>query len=117
MSPTITHKSQLFQRIYQRLGINGEQLDSFCQENCIQELSVFGSVLRDDFNEESDIDILVSYHSSASVGLLESVELREKLSKLFKRKVDLLSKKAIEKSKNWLKKDIILNSAVIIYES
>lgn len=106
-----------FDQIYKRLGINLDQLNYFCQENLIKELSVFGSILREDFNENSDIDLIISYLPSAFIGLLDMVELQEKMAILFGRNVDLISKNGIEKSKNSLKKDIILGSAVVIYHA
>lgn len=101
--------------IYQRLKIKPQELISFCQENLISELAVFGSILRDDFNSKSDIDFLITYSPKATRGLLEKIILKEKLEEMFHRRVDLVSKKAIENSSNWLKKEEILNSAEVIY--
>ena len=101
--------------IYQRLKIKPQDLIRFCQENFISELAVFGSILRDDFNPQSDIDFLVTYSPLATRGLLEKIILKEKLEKMCDRPVDLVSKKAIENSSNWLKKQEILNSAEVIY--
>ncbi|WP_330205349.1 nucleotidyltransferase family protein [Cyanobacterium sp. Dongsha4] len=108
--------------IYQRLKIKPQDLIRFCQENLISELAVFGSILRDDFNPQSDIDFLVTYSPLATRSLLEKIILKEKLEKmcgraacLWHRPVDLVSKKAIENSSNWLKKQEILNSAEVIY--
>ncbi|MGI0480223.1 nucleotidyltransferase family protein [Geminocystis sp. CENA526] len=101
--------------IYQRLKIKPQDLIRFCQENFISELAVFGSILRDDFNSQSDIDFLVTYSALAHRGLLEKIRLKEKLEKMCDRTVDLVSKKAIDNSSNWLKKQEILNSAEVIY--
>jgi predicted nucleotidyltransferase len=101
--------------IYQRLKIKPQELIKFCQENYICELSVFGSILTNKFNPESDIDFLVTYSPFAKRGLLEKISLKEKLEKMCDRKVDLVSKKAIENSSNWLKKQEILNSAEVLY--
>ncbi|WP_052312580.1 nucleotidyltransferase family protein [Geminocystis herdmanii] len=56
--------------IYQRLKIKPQELIDFCQDNYISELAVFGSILRDDFNSQSDIDFLVTYSPFATRGLL-----------------------------------------------
>ncbi|NEQ40606.1 MAG: DNA polymerase subunit beta [Okeania sp. SIO3I5] len=104
-------------RIYQRLQINLEELTKFCQANLISELAVFGSILRDDFSSESDLDLLISYLPSASRGLLEKIELKEKFEKLFNRPVDLISKTSMEKSKNWLKLQESLSLAEVIYHA
>ena len=47
--------------IYQRLQVNSEELEQFCQSNLIAELAVFGSILRDDFSSNSDVDVLITY--------------------------------------------------------
>lgn len=102
-------------KIYERLKITPETLAKFCQENQIQELAVFGSILRDDFNEKSDIDLLVSYQPAAKRGLIQKIQMTETLKSLFNRDVDLVSKKAIENSHNWIRRHNILDSAEVIY--
>ncbi|NEP14681.1 MAG: nucleotidyltransferase family protein [Symploca sp. SIO2C1] len=109
--PTI----QLSSRLQKRLTITSEQLIKFCQRWQIAELALFGSILRDDFKAESDIDILVSYQPTAKRGLLEKISMKEELSCLLHRKVDLVSKKAIERSQNWIRRRNILDSAEVIY--
>lgn len=102
-------------QIYQRLNITPETLTSFCRKNQIMELSLFGSILREDFNENSDVDVLVSYQPTAKRGLIEKIRMTEELKLLFNRDVDLVSKKAIENSHNWLRRKNILESAEVIY--
>jgi predicted nucleotidyltransferase len=88
----------------------------FCKKWHIQELSVFGSVLRNDFNQEtSDIDILYVSAPEVSWGW-EIVTMKEELESLLGRKVDLVSKRAIEKSKNPYRKRLILESYEVIYD-
>jgi uncharacterized protein len=101
--------------IYNRLGITPIQLAEFCQRWHVAELSLFGSVLRDDFHADSDIDVLVSYQPSAKRGLFEKMHMREELESLLHREVDLVSKKAIEQSHNWLRRENILNSVKVIH--
>jgi len=104
-------------QIYDRLNISPEELDRLCQDWHICELALFGSVLRDDFRPDSDIDLLVSYLPTAQRGLFEAMELQEVFEKTFGREVDLVSKAAILRSRNWLRKRNILNSAKVIYVS
>lgn len=106
---------QLSSQLQDRLGITTEQLTDFCRRWKIAELALFGSVLRDDFHQGSDIDILVSYQPLAKRGLFEKMQMIEELEQLFQRKVDLISKQAIEQSHNWLRRKNILNSAETIY--
>jgi predicted nucleotidyltransferase len=101
--------------IYARLKLEPEQLDEFCQHWKVAELALFGSVLRDDFREDSDIDFLVLFQAEAKRGLFERFTMKEELAELVQRPVDLVSKKAIENSRNWLRKQNILESAEVIY--
>jgi predicted nucleotidyltransferase len=64
---------------------------------------------------DSDIDVLVSYQPTAKRGLLEKIRMQEELSSLLHRDVDLVSKKAIEQSQNWLRRKNILDSSEVIY--
>lgn len=66
-----------------------EQLDKFCKEYHIRTLSLYGSVLRDDFKPDSDIDILVEFNPGIKVGLLKMARIENELSEMLGRKVDL----------------------------
>lgn len=101
-------------QIYHRLGITPQQLAEFCQRLQIIELALFGSILRDDFNANSDVDILVTFQPNHSWGL-EFIQMREQLSTLFNRPVDLMTKQSIINSHNLLRRQNVLNSAEIIY--
>ena len=100
-------------RLQERLKITSEELSNFCQRWQVSELALFGSVLRDDFHADSDIDVLVSYQPTAKRGLFEKIRMQEELSFLLHRGVDLVSKKAIEQSHNWLRRKNILDSAEV----
>lgn len=101
--------------VFNRLGIEPQTLNRFCQQHDIAELALFGSVLRNDFNAESDIDLLVTYQPTARRGIFEKLRVIEELESLFQRQVDLVSKKAIERSSNWVRRRNILDSAEVIY--
>jgi len=103
-------------KIFDRLGITLEQLTKFCQHWQITEFALFGSILRDDFRSDSDIDILISFAPNHSWGL-EFVQMREELAAYFKRPVDILTRQSIEHSRNPLRRQAILNSTQIIYEA
>ena len=72
-------------------------------------------MLRDDFNEKSDIDVMVQSFPNPGWGW-KIVTMNDELEQIFKRKVDLIFKDAIEKSRNWIRKEDILSSAKLIYE-
>jgi predicted nucleotidyltransferase len=107
------------QRIYDRLTITPEQLRDFCTRWQITELAVFGSILRDDFRDRgdciSDIDLLYSLDRSSSHSLFDIMQMREELESLCHRRIDLVSKQGIKNSRNWLRRQEILNSEVILY--
>ena len=105
---------QLNSRLQLRLGITTEQLAEFCQRWKVTELALFGSVLRDDFSANSDIDILVSFTPNHAWGL-EFIQMREELATLFERPVDLLTRQSIMNSHNVLRRQAILDAAEIIY--
>ncbi|MGL5083918.1 MAG: nucleotidyltransferase family protein [Microcoleaceae cyanobacterium] len=105
---------QLNSRLQSRLGITPEQLAEFCQRWQVAELALFGSVLRDDFSANSDVDILVGFFPHHSWGL-EFIQMREELSTLFQRPVDLLTHQSIINSHNALRRQVILDSAEVIY--
>ncbi len=93
-----------------------------CEASCasakrwqITEFALFGSVLRDDFRPDSDIDVLVTFSPTAQRGLTETLQMRDELQTLFGRKVDFIVKAAIERSENWLRRQNILESAQVIY--
>jgi predicted nucleotidyltransferase len=103
------------QHIEKRLGISFLILREFCQQHKITELSVFGSILREDFNVDSDIDLLVKFDPNAHISLIDMIKIENELKILLNRNIDLVSKKAIENSKNWIRRQNILNNAEIIY--
>lgn len=73
-----------------RLSITGDRLATFCREQGIQRLAIFGSALRPDFGPESDIDILVEFEPDRTPGLLGIARMERELSALLgDRKVDL----------------------------
>ena len=91
------------------------QIVDFCQRWKITEFALFGSVLRDDFRPDSDIDVLATFEPDFHSTLLKLMEMEEELEAIFERQVDFVSKRAIEQSLNYLRRKAILNSAQVIY--
>lgn len=98
-----------------RIEVPREQIIDFCKRWQIVELAFFGSVLRDDFGPDSDIDVMVRFHPEASHTLYSMVSMREELSGILGREIDLLSRTAVEKSRNYLRREAILKSAEVFY--
>jgi predicted nucleotidyltransferase len=92
-----------------------ETLKEICLKHKVKELSIFGSALRDDFNTNSDIDLLVTFDDSTQYSLFDIVRIKEEFEKFLERPVDLVNRKAIEMSKNIYRKKAILESAQVIY--
>jgi predicted nucleotidyltransferase len=92
-----------------------EALVPLCERWKVQELALFGSVLRDDFRPESDIDLLVTFRPDADWSLLDHVRMQQELETLVGREVDLVSRRAIERSENWIRRQAILSSAETLY--
>ncbi|HXH13428.1 MAG TPA: nucleotidyltransferase domain-containing protein [Alphaproteobacteria bacterium] len=86
----------------------------FCRRWKIRELALFGSVLRTDFRPDSDIDVLVTFNDDADWGLLAHIQMQQELASLLNRPIDLLSKRALERSPNWVRREAILNTAQVI---
>lgn len=81
----------------------------------VRELDFFGSVLREDFRPDSDVDVLVSFAPEAAWGLLDHLQMETELSALLGRKVELVSRRAVEHSPNWIRRRAILESAQPYY--
>jgi predicted nucleotidyltransferase len=92
-----------------------DQISNFCHRWKVKELALFGSVLREDFRPDSDIDVLITFSLDADWGLLDHVKMQQELGSIFGRKVDLVSKRAIVRSQNWIRRREILETAKVIY--
>jgi hypothetical protein len=90
-------------------------VEVFCRKWKIAELALFGSVLRDDFRPDSDVDVLVSFAPDADWSLLDHMAMEEELAGILGRKVDLVSRRAVERSANRIRRQAILNSAEVVY--
>jgi predicted nucleotidyltransferase len=92
-----------------------EDIIRFCQRWQVRELALFGSALRADFGPQSDVDVLVSFHKRANWGLFDHVQMRLDLEAIFQRKVDLVTRRALEQTQNGLLREHILKTAKVIF--
>jgi len=97
------------------LPLPADALARFCEKWKIRELALFGSVLRDDFRPDSDLDVLVTFADDADWGLWDAVRAEEELRDLVGRRVDLVDRRTIENSENWIRRRSILGTARTIY--
>ena len=86
-----------------------------CRANGIKRLDLFGSALRVDFGPDSDIDLLVVFEPDRKPGLFDFVRIEQEFADLFGRKVDLVERLAVERSRNYIRRAAILESTETIY--
>ena len=98
-----------------RIEISKEKIKDFCRDNHIRSMALFGSVLREDFGPDSDIDIMVEFEEDKGPSLFGLIDMQEKLSEILAHKVDLVERKCIERSENYIRKRHILESLETIY--
>jgi hypothetical protein len=96
------------------IDIPKRKIAAFCRRWKVVELGLFGSALRDDFNDSSDVDVLVTFASDAQVSLFDLAQMQFELGRLFGRPVDVLEKDAL---RNPFRKREILKTARVIYAS
>jgi predicted nucleotidyltransferase len=98
-----------------RISIREDELRAFCERYGIRRLAFFGSVLREDFRPDSDVDVLVDCEEGAEPGLLELVGIQDELSTLLGRQVDLVERRAVEHGENYIRRRHILSTAETVY--
>jgi len=98
-----------------RIKIPDEKIAGFCRRNHIRSLAFFGSVLRDDFQPDSGVDVLIEFEPGQEPGLMELVGVQEELSEILGRKVDMVERKAVEKSANYIRRRYVLESVEQVY--
>jgi uncharacterized protein len=81
----------------------------------ISELAIFGSAVHDDFRDDSDVDVLVTFETPAQWTLFDLGHMEDELSGIFGRKVDTVDRGGVEESKNYVRRRAILDSAQTVY--
>jgi predicted nucleotidyltransferase len=95
-----------------QIPIDRAKIEAFCRKWKIREFAFFGSVLRDDFRPDSDVDVLVTFSKDANWSSYEWIDMIDELERLFGRKVDLVSTGGL---KNPFRRHAILNSRQVLY--
>lgn len=98
-----------------RLSISRDRLVEFCRRWKISELSLFGSALREDFRPDSDVDLLVSFAPGVSWGFDDCLTMKEELEALLGRAVDLVERRLVETSENYIRRKHILSHLEPLY--
>ena len=98
-----------------RIDTSLDEIAAFCGRWRVTELALFGSVLREDFGPDSDIDVLVRFDRQARHTLLDIGQMENELSRMLGREVDLIERTAVEQSRNYIRRKATLDSAETIY--
>ena len=98
-----------------RPAIPRDRLAQFCRRWKISELSLFGSALREDFRPDSDVDLLVSFAPGVSWGFDDYLTMKEELEELLGRAVDLVERRLVETSENYIRRKHILSHLEPLY--
>jgi predicted nucleotidyltransferase len=105
---------------FARHGITfpADRMVELCRKYQVVELSVFGSLLREDFGPDSDVDFLVVFQDDDNGPWMEKLQrLEEDLSALLGREVEVVPKESVVQSENWIRRNHILSTAQVIYGS
>jgi len=97
------------------IAIPNKKIEEFCQKWKLAELSLFGSVLREDFRPNSDIDVLVTFSPEAKWRFKDQLAMKDELATMFGHTVDLVEKRLVESSKNYIRRRHILTSLERVY--
>jgi hypothetical protein len=92
-----------------------KEIEAYCERWQIIEFALFGSVLREDFTAESDIDVLVTFAEDMRYTLFDLVEMEKELEAILGREVDLVDRLAVEESANYIRRREVLRTAKVIY--
>ena len=98
-----------------RINTQREEIAAFCKRWQVTELALFGSVLRDNFGRESDVDVLARFEEKARHTLFDLDRMEEELTTIFGHKVDLISWRGVEQSRNYIRRKAILQATETIY--
>ena len=108
-------RSQDEAKVALKIRLPTEQIAAFCERWGVAEIALFGSVLRDDFRADSDVDVLVRFRQEARPSLFSLVQMEAELAALMGRRVDLVEWEAVEQSRNYIRRKAVLGSAKVIH--
>jgi len=97
------------------IKIDAQRIAEFCRRWKIKELAIFGSVLREDFHSNSDVDMLVTFEADAQWGFFDLIIMEDELKEILGREVDLVERRAVERGENYIRRRHILQSLEPLY--
>ena len=111
----ILYNSGMDDLILTRLNVTEPQIAAFCRKWKIVRFELFGSALREDFDAESDVDVLVTFEDGGTRRISDYLDMEDELVALFGRPVDLVERRLVESSPNWIRRRHILSTAQPVY--
>jgi uncharacterized protein len=105
----------MIQPVIPQLELPMEAIRDFCQRWGVAEFALFGSILREDFRDESDVDVLLRFDDDVRYSLFDLGQMGNELEVIFQREVDVLDLLAVEASPNYIRRREILETARVIY--
>lgn len=97
------------------IEIPHDRIAEFCRKWKIREFALFGSVLRDDFRPESDVDVLVTFDQDTGWSWRDRDRMEEELKEIFGREVDMVERRRVEQNRNYILRKHVLRSARPVY--
>jgi uncharacterized protein len=97
-----------------RIDIDQNKIAAFCRKWKVTEFALFGSVLRDDFSPESDVDVLLTFGLDSGWSLFELVDMKDELESMFGREVDVISRGGL---RNPFRRHEILTTREVVHAS
>ena len=101
--------------VEEKLRVSKETIAEFSRKWKITEFALFGSVLREDFRPDSDVDVLVTFSPDSDWEVEHLLDMKEELEALFGRAVDLVEKRLVEDSRNYIRRKHILSHMEAVY--
>jgi len=95
--------------------ISQDEIASFCRRWKITEFALFGSILREDFRPDSDVDVLVTFAPDAQWRFYDLIDMQAELEAMLGRQVDLVERRLVENSENYIRRKHILEHSETIY--
>lgn len=109
------HSEHMHMTVEEKLRVSKETIAEFSRKWKITEFALFGSVLREDFRPDSDVDVLVTFSPDSDWGVEHLLDMKEELEALFGRAVDLVEKRLVEESRNYIRRKHILSHMEAVY--
>lgn len=98
-----------------KIDIPKDKIAEFCRRWKVTEFALFGSVLRDDFRPDSDVDVLVTFAPGTQWRFYHLLDMKDELEAIFGRPVDVVEKRLVEHSENYIRRRHILENMETVY--